>query len=88
MLYSSLDKEKYEELAMLAVRLPENLEKQLSVLAEKTHRSKSYYVKKALETFLKDREEYLEAVAAYEEYLSSGKKGFTLEEMKQRYGFD
>ena len=37
---------------MLAVRLPELLDHRLSDLANETNRSKSYYVKKALEDFL------------------------------------
>ncbi|AIK95671.1 type II toxin-antitoxin system RelB family antitoxin [Candidatus Odyssella acanthamoebae] len=73
---------------MLAVRLPASLEKRLADLSLKTKRSKSYYVKKALEDFLEDQEELQEAVAAYEEFLASGRKGSTLEEMKKRYGFE
>jgi len=70
---------------MLAVRLPKDLEDKLSHLADTTHRSKSYYVKMALESYLRDNMDYLEAVSSYEEYLKSGKKGYTLEEMKKRY---
>lgn len=71
---------------MLAVRLPESLEKRLISLAEKTHRSKSFYVKRAIERLLEEEEDYIDALASYEEYLRSGKKGFSLEEMKQRHG--
>ena len=73
---------------MLAVRLPKQIEEQLNALSQRTHRSKSYYVKKALEAYLKEEAVYLEAVEAYEEYLKSGKKGYTLEEMKARYDLD
>lgn len=51
---------------MLAVRLPEQLESRLLALSEKTHRSKSYYVKQALEEFLEDQEDYLLAVTRLE----------------------
>lgn len=52
---------------MIAVRLPKELEKQLERVAKKTHRSKSYYIRKALEQFLEDREDYLLAIARLEE---------------------
>lgn len=51
---------------MLAVRLPEQLENRLTKLSEETHRSKSYYVKKALEEFLEDCEDHLLAIARLE----------------------
>jgi RHH-type transcriptional regulator, rel operon repressor / antitoxin RelB len=52
---------------MITVRLPKELEMQLDNVATKTHRSKSYYIRKALEQFLEDREDYLLAVAHLEE---------------------
>ena len=65
---------------MLAIRLPENLEERLSHLAAQTHRSKSYYVKQALQDFLDEQEEHLIALSRLE------KKGprLTLEEMERR----
>jgi RHH-type rel operon transcriptional repressor/antitoxin RelB len=45
-----------------SVRLPENLEARLVYLAEKTGRSKSYYVTKAIQNFLEEQEDYLLAV--------------------------
>lgn len=65
---------------MLAVRLPEQLENRLSQLSEETHRSKSYYVKRALEEFLADREEHLLAIAR----LEKKNPRITLEEMEKR----
>lgn len=69
---------------MLAVRLPHELEERLASLASKTHRSKSYYVKRAIEEFLEDQEDYLEALAVLE------KKGktYTLDEVKKELGID
>ena len=52
---------------MIAVRLPKELEAQLERVASETHRSKSYYIRKALEHFLEDREDYLLAIARLEE---------------------
>lgn len=52
---------------MIAVRLPKELETRLEAIARETHRSKSYYIRKALEQLLEDREDYLLAVARLEE---------------------
>jgi RHH-type rel operon transcriptional repressor/antitoxin RelB len=71
---------------MLAVRLPKNLEDRLSRLSLKTNRTKSFYVKKALEKILEEEEDYADALASYEDYLRSGQKGISLDEMKKRYG--
>lgn len=71
---------------MLAVRLSQSLEERLTALAERTHRSKSYYVKKALEEFLENKAEYEIAAAAYKEYLESGKKSISFEELMKRNG--
>ena len=51
---------------MLAVRLDPEMEDQLNRLAHETGRSKSYYVKQAIEDFLEEREEYLLALAVLE----------------------
>ncbi len=51
---------------MLAVRLDSSIENRLTQLAHETGRSKSYYVKQAIENFLEDREDYLLALAVLE----------------------
>lgn len=52
---------------MLAVRLPEKIDDRLNNLADKTGRTKTYYVKKAIEEFLEDKEDYLLAVSVLEQ---------------------
>lgn len=42
----------------IAIRLPEELENKLSSLAKKTKRSKSFYVREAIEHYLEDIEDY------------------------------
>ena len=69
---------------MLAVRLSENLEQRLSALSEQTHRSKSYYVKQALQSFLDDHEDRLLAIARLEE----NNERISLEEMERRLDVD
>ena len=51
---------------MLSVRLSPEQELALEQLAEETGRSKSHYVKQALDEFLEDRADYLIALAAIE----------------------
>ncbi len=51
---------------MIAVRLEEDLEKRLEHLSRETGRSKSYYVKQAIENYLDDREDYLLALSVLE----------------------
>lgn len=51
---------------MLSVRLSASQESELTKLADETGRSKSYYVKEALDQFLGDRADYLIALAAIE----------------------
>ena len=50
----------------IAVRLEPEMEAELSKLASGTGRSKSYYVKEALASYLEDRAYYLLALAALE----------------------
>ena len=69
---------------MLTVRLPEELENRLNVLAEKTHRAKSYYVKQALEEFLEEEEDYLLALARIEKR----EPKISLKEAKKQLGLD
>lgn len=63
------------------VRIPVALDERLTRLAHKTGRSKSYYARKALETFLEDTEDYLLAVASYE----SSKKTVSLEDLRKKF---
>ena len=51
---------------MLAVRLDPAMEKRLERLAHETGRSKSYYVKQAIESLLEEQEDYLLALAVLE----------------------
>jgi len=52
---------------MLAVRLDAETETRLTLLSRETGRSKSYYVKQAIDAFLEDREDYLLALAVLEQ---------------------
>jgi RHH-type rel operon transcriptional repressor/antitoxin RelB len=73
-------------MTMLAVRLPKNLEARLEHLSQQSERSKSYYVKKALEKFLDEEEERQIALKAYEAYVKSGKKFHSFEDVMKENG--
>ena len=62
--YMSYSRE--QEVPMLSVRLTADQEAMLDRLARETGRSKSYYVKRALDDFLADRADYFLAIAAIE----------------------
>jgi RHH-type rel operon transcriptional repressor/antitoxin RelB len=51
---------------MITVRLDPEMEERLKRLAKDTGRSKSYYVKQAIENYLEDKEDYLLALAVLE----------------------
>jgi RHH-type transcriptional regulator, rel operon repressor / antitoxin RelB len=68
----------------IALRLPDELDHRLSVLAKKTHRSKSYYVREAVEHYIEDLEDYY--LARY--VLENPGKIYTLEEVEKLCGLD
>jgi RHH-type rel operon transcriptional repressor/antitoxin RelB len=51
---------------MLAVRIDDDMTKRLGALAQRTHRSKSYLVRQAVEQFLEDQEDLLTALSILE----------------------
>jgi RHH-type rel operon transcriptional repressor/antitoxin RelB len=65
---------------MLAVRLPETLDDRLTELSEQTHRSKSFYVKQAIQDYLDEHEDHLLALAR----LEKKNPRIDLEEMERR----
>lgn len=73
---------------MTGLRLPEVIENRLNYLAHETKRSKSFYIREAIQEYLEEHEDYLLASASYEEYLKSGKKGISLDELKKKYQLD
>ena len=64
---------------MLAVRLPEEIEKRLNALAKKTGRTKTYYVREAVVDHLEDLEDIYLALSRLEK---PGKR-WSLEEVEK-----
>ena len=69
---------------MLALRLPPDIEKRLANLAKKTGRSKSFYAREAILSYLDDLEDAYLARKALEE----GGEPIPLETLIEKYGLD
>ncbi len=65
---------------MLSVRLNADLEEKLDKLSESTSRSKSFYVKQALERYLKDVDDYFEVKSRDN---NTGNKLITIEDVEK-----
>ena len=64
---------------MLALRLKPELEARLADLALKTGRTKTFYATKAIEQQLDDIEDYYLAEQSYNEWVTDGKKTYSLD---------
>lgn len=67
---------------MLAIRLPEDIEKRLADLAEKTGRTKTWYARQAILEHLDDLEDYYLADSRVDEPRMS------LEDVERRLGLE
>ncbi|MCX8088763.1 MAG: TraY domain-containing protein [Meiothermus ruber] len=67
---------------MLAIRLPKEIGERLEAPAQKTGRSKSYYVRQAILEHLDDLEDYYLALERLEQNLP----GIPLDEVERRLG--
>ena len=65
---------------MLSVRLNSDLEEKLEQLSIKTNRSKSFYVKQALQRYLKDVDDYFEVKSRDN---NTGNKLITIEDIEK-----
>ena len=73
---------------MLAIRLPEVLEKRLDALAKATGRTKSYYAREAIEEHLDDLEDIYIAEKALEDIRAGRAEVIDSEEMWRRLGLE
>ena len=73
---------------MLAIRLPEEIEKRLDALAKETGRTKSFYARQAILEQLDDLEDYYLAEKSWKEVESGKSKMIPLEEIMKRYGLE
>ena len=73
---------------MLAVRLPKEIEQRLATLAERTGRTKTYYVREAVLAHLEDMEDYYLAAETYAEFVAGKEKAISSGELKVRLGLE
>jgi RHH-type rel operon transcriptional repressor/antitoxin RelB len=68
----------------IAIRLPEEMESKLSALAKRTKRSKSFYVREAVESYLEDVDDYYLGM----EVLENPGRIYSLEEARKACELD
>jgi RHH-type transcriptional regulator, rel operon repressor / antitoxin RelB len=71
---------------MLAIRLPQSIEKRLENLARRTGRTKTYYVREAILEHLEDIEDLYLAERALERVRNDEEKTIPLKEVIKRRG--
>ena len=73
---------------MLAIRLPQSIEKRLARLARRTGRSKTFYVREAILQHLEDLEDMYLAEQALERIRSGEESSIPLEDVIKRHGLE
>lgn len=73
---------------MLAVRLSEEIEERLSVLAKKTGRTKTFYVREAVEEHLEELEDYYLAADVSARVRSGEEAIYSAEEVRKELGLE
>jgi RHH-type rel operon transcriptional repressor/antitoxin RelB len=71
---------------MLALRLPEDIERRLESLAKKSGRSKSFYAREAILEHLDDLEAAYLSDVVLERVKTGVEKTYTLEELEKELG--
>jgi RHH-type transcriptional regulator, rel operon repressor / antitoxin RelB len=73
---------------MLAIRLPQSVEKRLEKLARRTGRTKSFYAREAILQHLEDLEDMYLAERALERIRNGEDDAIPLEEVMKRHGME
>jgi RHH-type rel operon transcriptional repressor/antitoxin RelB len=73
---------------MLAIRLPEEVEKRLDRLAKRTGRTKTYYAREAVLRHIEDLEDIYLAEAALEEIRAGRSRTVPLESAMKKHGLE
>ncbi|MGD0520997.1 MAG: DUF6290 family protein [Terracidiphilus sp.] len=73
---------------MLAIRLPEEVEKRLDALAKETGRTKTFYAREAILEHLDDLEDIYLAEQRLADIHAGRVKTIPLEDVMKRYGMD
>jgi RHH-type rel operon transcriptional repressor/antitoxin RelB len=72
----------------ISIRLEPELEKRISNLAEKTHRSKSFYIREMILQSIEDMEDYYLAEEAMENIRKGKSKLYSQDEVRKELGLD
>jgi RHH-type rel operon transcriptional repressor/antitoxin RelB len=73
---------------MLAIRLPEEIEKRLDQLAKRTGRTKTFYAREAVLAHIDDLEDIYLAEKALEDIRSGRTKTVSLENAMKKHGLE
>jgi RHH-type transcriptional regulator, rel operon repressor / antitoxin RelB len=73
---------------MLAIRLPPEIEAELTALAKRTGRTKTFYAREAILNYLEDLEDAAIAEKRLDAFYKSGKKAIPLAEVLKRYDME
>lgn len=71
---------------MLAIRLPQSIEKRLDKLARRTGRTKTFYVREAILEHLEDLEDMYLAESALKRIRSGEEQAIPLKDAMKRHG--
>ena len=71
-----------------SIRLPEEIERRLEAIAEKTGRTKAFYIREMILTHIDEIEDYYLAADVVERLRKGQGRTFTSEEVRQDLGLD
>jgi RHH-type rel operon transcriptional repressor/antitoxin RelB len=69
---------------MLAINLTKDIEDRLDILAKRTHRTKTFYAKEAILTYLEDLEDLYLAEDSLKRLATGKSKTISIDEMENR----
>jgi RHH-type rel operon transcriptional repressor/antitoxin RelB len=75
-------------MAAVSLRLPDDISQRLQALAERTGRSKTYYIVEAIQNHLDDLEDLYLAETRWRELQAGKSEALPLEEVMKEYGLD
>ena len=73
---------------MLAIRLPQSIEKRLDKLAKRTGRTKTFYAREAILRHLEDMEDVYKAERVLERVRAGKEKTYPLDEVARDLGLE